>query len=67
MSLFLQPYILPEAARIAIGDGTYKLAMLINGRLPGPPIVVYEGQEVGFYNINRISTFCILFLYCRIQ
>lgn len=31
---------------IPTGDGTYKLANLFNETLPGPPIVVYKGQQV---------------------
>ena len=31
---------------IITADGSYKLAVVFNDQLPGPPIVVYRGQQV---------------------
>ena len=31
---------------VIAGDGSYKAVYLVNDKLPGPPVVVYEGQEV---------------------
>ena len=36
---------------VVTGDGHTKMMMMINRQHPGPSIVVYEGQEVTYYNI----------------
>lgn len=36
-------------------DGVYKLLFAINGELPGPPIVVYEGQTIEVSVKNGLS------------
>ena len=35
-----------EVDKLVVGDGSHKLSLLFNGSLPGPSIVVYEGQQV---------------------
>ena len=35
-----------EKESVIVGDGSYKLATVFNDQLPGPPIVVYQGQQV---------------------
>lgn len=37
------------------GDGHHKRIVSINGKLPGPPIVVYEGQQVSVLVINELA------------
>ncbi|XP_060073313.1 uncharacterized protein LOC132553118 [Ylistrum balloti] len=36
------------------GDGSYKILYTINGKFPGPSIIVYEGQEVVVYVTNGL-------------
>ena len=36
---------------VVTGDGDTKMMMMINRQHPGPSIVVYEGQEVTYYNM----------------
>ena len=45
------PTVFTEARTIPTGDGSDKLAYLFNATLPGPPIVVYKGQEVIYYTL----------------
>lgn len=42
-----------ELSEILTVDGVYKLLFAINGELPGPPIVVYEGQTVCFRKLQN--------------
>lgn len=44
-------------------DGVYKLLFAINGELPGPPIVVYEGQTVSSLKIYISKSNFILFFF----
>lgn len=39
-------YIFPELNNVTTADGSRKLIYSVNGQLPGPPIIVYENQEV---------------------
>lgn len=39
-------YYSADLAHIVTADGSQKMSILYNGTLPGPPIVVYENQEV---------------------
>ncbi|XP_021372474.1 L-ascorbate oxidase-like [Mizuhopecten yessoensis] len=36
------------------GDGSYKILYTVNGKFPGPSIVVYEGQEVVVHVTNAL-------------
>lgn len=44
-----------ELSEILTVDGVYKLLFAINGELPGPPIVVYEGQTIEVSVKNGLS------------
>ncbi len=55
-------YFITEAEQVPTGDGMYKMAMLINKQLPGPPIVVYEDQEV---NLETIS-YLVFIIQCKV-
>lgn len=46
-----------ELSEILTVDGVYKLLFAINGELPGPPIVVYEGQTVSSRNFTKSSIY----------
>lgn len=50
-----------ELEDVITADGTIKMMMVVNNQLPGPPIVVYEGQEVSqvgiFCHANKSSVF----------
>ena len=37
----------PESRHVVTGDGNPKMIFSVNGSMPGPPLVVYEGQQVG--------------------
>ena len=58
-------YIIAEAARVIIGDGHYRKVIAVNGSVPGPPIVVYHGQQVRWHvitswhgNISALMALC---------
>lgn len=44
-----------DLSEILTVDGVYKLLFAINGELPGPPIVVYEGQTIEVSVKNGLS------------
>lgn len=52
-----------ELSEILTVDGVYKLLFAINGELPGPPIVVYEGQTVSSLKIYISKSNFILFFF----
>ena len=37
---------------VSTGDGDYRLVYAINGQIPGPEIVVMEGDMVSLFNLN---------------
>ncbi|CAH1796369.1 unnamed protein product [Owenia fusiformis] len=40
---------------IVYADGSYQLIMMVNKSMPGPPMVVYEGQEVVVHVTNLLT------------
>lgn len=44
-----------ELSEILTVDGVYKLLFAVNGELPGPPIIVYEGQTIEVIVKNGLS------------
>ncbi|CAH1789304.1 unnamed protein product, partial [Owenia fusiformis] len=44
-----------DSDEIIFADGRYKLVNAINGSIPGPPIVVYEGQQVVVHVTNKLT------------
>ena len=44
--MFIKKFVFSEFETIVFGDGSFKLGFAINGQIPGPPIVVFEGQTV---------------------
>ena len=46
-----------EKMNIITGDGSYKRVYLVNDKLPGTPIIVYEGQEVCCPHTSQLSFF----------
>jgi FtsP/CotA-like multicopper oxidase with cupredoxin domain len=47
--------VVSELLQSNVADGTRKIAKGINGHIPGPPLVVYEGQEVVVTVTNHLD------------
>nr|UCK81629.1 laccase-2 [Arenicola marina] len=44
-----------EFAKVLTVDGSYRQVLTVNGRYPGPPVVVYEGQEMLIRVVNSLA------------
>lgn len=55
MYVYILYYYFSELEEVLTVDGVYKLLFSINGELPGPPIVVYEGQTVRYIFITQVA------------
>ncbi|XP_069129164.1 uncharacterized protein [Argopecten irradians] len=50
-----------ELLNTLTGDGSYKILYTVNGKFPGPSIVVYEGQEASLIIVYRLRTISMVF------